>query len=636
MLSTNDQRWYLVIWNLINLVLFLYVISHTSTAPNVLGRYTTSYALGIGLAAVLALSVLVFARFGTVRRWLSVHVFDRLPMLVVIGAAAFNLLMWLLPGDAEQIKLFVGVNTFLLGLWLCGQPSGITNLTRWRPLLYALTVVLIAVSFFSAYSIPALEPRGDEAIWTNIATTWIETGGIYPSLNLIDPIPILPGVGYWVIGLASWLSLFGVEFAALRLMVWVVTILVIIAVALMAGRLYDRDTGLIAAVITAAGMYLLNHRVMRPELGLIALVSLLMVVYLKRKHSLWAFACGILCVLTLEIHASGIAYIVGIGAAFLWETIAAARKGEPFFVRSLIPFVLGGALASAVYVVLHLLVLPDPGYFFEHLRSGREFLTLDNLSAQWLEILDRYWQAAPLELIVFGFALIVLIVRRSETDRLILRLFLLTLASLLILVPFPQDYSEILLPFIFVIMAAAIRFGWQMSSEMPRAPGLAAGLMLGAVVVPFVGTSLPHMNLTNPYPRYQASDGDQCLRAFTAPEAAIVSDYAQYWAFAEAGHGRFVGIVTEYELQKFQVLPSPISPWDQLDPEVVAYTETPGFPELAPRLAAYLEAYEYEEVIRFVDTEFVTRVWLRPGYEPPSGREQVVAFCESIVTRTDS
>ncbi|MCC6612415.1 MAG: glycosyltransferase family 39 protein [Anaerolineae bacterium] len=626
-----DQRRLLLVWNVINIALLVYILNHVSAEPVVLGRYTRFYAIGATIAVLLAAAIAVFSLAPRLQEAVRQSMRGRLSLPALIAIVVANLALWLLPGDADQIKLIVGVNTFLLGLWLSGDRGrGRQNPAKAvTSVLIVVTVGLIILGFFSAYRTPPPHPGGDEEGWMNYAVTWLRTGQAYAQMMMVDPIPMTPGVGYWVVGLAGWLNLFGISFAALRALVWLVSAVIALTIGFVGARLYDRTTGAIAAVVAASSMLMLSSRLLRPELALTIPATLIILAYTRRRHPRWAFVCAILCVLTLEIHASGIAYIVGLGIAFIWDAARSLRRGEPFLRVSLIPFVVGGLVGGIVYLIAHVLILPEPGYYFENLRSGREFMTLINMAERWWSVLVDYWMAAPLELIAFALAIALIWRRNRGSDRTILSLFALTLLAYLLLVPYQQVYYIIFLPYVVLAIAALVRFGLDTLPTPDALHQLAAGVMLTALTMPFVATSLQNASLSDPYPGETFDGGELCLRRLSDPRAVVAGDTTAYWAFLD--YSSFVSTIGEYELRKYKVLTSPLEPWDRARPDVVFYTDTPGSPELSPRIAAYIEQYRYDEVIRFLGDRFPVQVWLRPGYEPPEGRAQALAYCASVV-----
>jgi len=625
MSSILDQRRFLLVWNVINAALLVYVLSHESTAPVIFGRYTRFYALGAGVAVLLAAGVLALSLTTGLQAALRRRLSGRLSLLTIIAVIAVNLALWLLPSDADQIKLFIGANTFLLGLWLSAERERASFPVV--TVLSVTTVALLTLGFFSAYRYPPPHPGGDEVTWMNYAVTWLRTGMAYPQIVMADPLPIVPGVGYWVIGLAAWLRLFGVTFVALRVLVWLVYAAVVLSIGLVGARLYDRATGWLAAIIAASSMLMLSRRLLRPELALIIPAVLILLAYTRRRHALWAFICGLLCVFTLEIHASGIAYILALSIAFLWDAARAWRHGEPLLRVSLIPFLAGGVLGGVVYLFAHILILPEPGYFFENLRSGRDFLMLINLAERWWRVLADYWVTAPLELIAFALALLILWRRNSGHDRTILSLFAVTLLAYLFFVPYQQVYYVIFLPYIVLAIAALVRAGLDTAADASHR--LATGVMLAALAMPFVAVSARHLSLTDPYPSRTLSGAEQCLRHLADPGAVVAGDIAAYWTFLDYDH--YVATIGEYELLNYRELTSPLEPWDRVQPDVVFFTQTPGYPQLSPRISAYVAHNHYQEIIRFVSDGHPVQVWLRPGYEPPGGREQALAFCKSAV-----
>ena len=535
---------FLWLWNAANILLLVGVFNHQSTNPEILGRYNRLYTAGIGLSLVIVVGVLLFSLLW--QRRISMYLASRASFggIGIIAACAMLIattVLWMFSFDAYAVKLLITWNFIFLGMWIVfAIPSGETGVyqRRWRFIFLGFFAVLLVISFFSAHRVPGQQSSGDEPAWTDYAVAWSETGNIYYRLLAHREVPITPGVGYWLIPFAGWLDIFGVTLASGRLFIWLLYALACLAIAAAGYRLYDRWVGLFAGIIAASSLFMLASRIIRPEIGLPIFGALLILVYL-RKRPIWGLFAGVLAVLSMEVHAAGLAYILAAGGMYFTDLFL-HRQDRLRFQRFGL-FVLGGLLGSVIYIFFHILVLPNPADFFTSLSSERDFLSGLNWGV-FERSFDLYAGRAPVELALIGFSIVGLIVRGEENDRLLLRFLAFCVAAYFVFVPAPERYLIVFAPFAYIGTAALIRFGVARVTAEPQFTGSAIALF--CLCSPFLALSLPGIA-----PNVLAEDEMPALvqrvRELIDPAAVVVGDINTYWWFQD--YAGFYANNLEYE-----------------------------------------------------------------------------------------
>lgn len=603
--SLNSLFWF---WNGVNILLFALAASRQSTNLEVLNRYTRVYALGLLLALVLVIFVFAFSLWGSER---FAALLARVPSAGIIAGALvlFGAItaVWSVPFDGFIIKVLFTVNVICFGLWSADAfpPSTDGGIWQfWQPALAAILAVMLLVALFSAHEAPLEQSSGDEAAWTNMAVTWQESRLAYFRLSVWEPLPISPGYGYWIVGLAGWLQVFGISLASGRLFMWVVYALGVLTITAAGWRLYDRWVGLFAGIITAGSTYVLSTRIVRPELGLAIVGALLLLVYL-RKQPAWALAAGLLATLSLEIHASGLAYILGIGA--MYATDLFLKRSDPLRFRRFGFFIVGSAIGGALYSWLNILALPDPAYFFDSLRSQRGFL--NGYDWQWFQrAAVLYGERAPLEMIFVALGVIGLVIRRGKSDRLLLRFLAFTAAAYAVFVPGGERYLILFAPFFYVGIASLFRFGLEAVSAERRMAGsvLAACSLCAPCIVLMSAAVQPNLLAEHPMPAHVGRVQEQ-----VDSSAVVVGDINDYWWFTE--HPQFYNNGAEYD-HNLDRLDDGTEFWARLQPDIVYFTSYPGNPQIAPLLKRWIDEMDYTLIDTVQSDGFTTLIWQRPGY----------------------
>lgn len=614
-----------MIWGLIwlagNFILLAAALAHISDAGVVLGRYSVAYAaalaVGFGLIIVTAIFGItrsgqraldrVAVRFNSLAQRHGLKLIAALALLLLIPLIIF----FSLPADIQYIMLLVLFSVIMLLVTLGTRsvsdaaPSAGYAVNR---LLWVLLAAVVVVSFFSAHAVPAEQSSGDEVAWTNMAATLNATGQAYIKFSGQDVFLIAPGAGWWVAPYGLWLRAFGISLSAGRLFIWLIYLASVGCIGWAAARLYDRTTGLIAAILTASSLFLLNFRIIRPEIGLAAIGALLVLLYLaSQKRPLWAFAAGWLAILSLEIHAAGLAYIVALILMFATDGLIALIQRRNPFERRQFALAAGLAWGSALYVLLHIFIMTDFATYVDYLRSTRGFLEGNGLLRELSRATLVLWQHGLLESVLVVVALGGLLLRRTPHDRLVLRFFGAVLVSYFVLIPEPHRYLVIFLPFMLWSVAAFFRFGYQ-ASLTPIGPAFSL-LAVVAFSAPFFAVSLPGFAL-NPMPPTPTTPVIERARELSTDEDTVVGDAFAWWGMTD--YSDFYAPWAEFELIRGLGYSSGGELWTGLNPALVFYVYRPGFPEMPSALRAYLDEQSFVLVDAFEWEGHHVEFWQRP------------------------
>ncbi|GEM_PF-3727775 len=623
----SSSSLYRSLWNVVNVTLVAIILQHASTPPQeVLGRYTRSYALGALLAIALSGVVLWMSvdrqRFNALQTSLS-RVLSRLERIAPgwqSGTLLFAVVMiaaLLLTGSASAkwIKVFFVFNVGFFGIVAASahRPESVQSPRRFTPYV-VLFLVIVLVGLLSAPAIPGQNSDGDEAGWTNYAVTWLQTGNLYYKIMGVRALPITPGVGYGVTLYARWLAVFGVTFASARAFIWLVHLAAVMCMALAGWKLYDGQIGILSALLAAASPLLLAQRIVRPEIGLPAIGALLLIVHKgSQKRPWYGLVGGWLAVLSLEIHAAGIAYIVGIVGLCGYDTLRTGSERRITVPRHCLAFAAGILGGLVLYVFLHILVLAQPAAFFADLQSNREFLTAAAKSTAISRILTVYGDVAPAELLFFAIGLLGLIMRRRPDDLRLLFFWLFTAIGYLLFVPRAGYYLSLFAPFVILSIASVLRDRFEAQAQPLSASGLAlSALFVFCTCGQFIAVSWPGASLAN-YTESGPSQIEARIRELAKPSEVVVGHILSYWGLVD--YPNFYASQAEVDPAGRISGEDPYARWQRLAPDVVFHTFYPAWPNVPPNLARYMDDMHYQLVDTFSAEGYVTKVWRRPALQ---------------------
>jgi hypothetical protein len=413
-------------WGAIALLLLaIPLYSHSSTPATVLGRYSSSYAIALALHG---LSLIAFIGAAFAYKALA-RLLNRLPdkvllsliVLVVLAVAALCQM-----GIEAQIKALL----ILLGLITVALLS--LSLKREAPLPYILGAVLLGVflliplQFLYAITMQGYFP--DEAGWAERARNLYWEGGIYKSTRLQTPFLITPGYG-WILAIYGWL-LHNVSFSYIVGRIWIFSFnaLAVLGIGAVAWRFYGKRAAWISMAFASLSVFTFFTFDFKANYQLKAAVMLVIFAAaqarLSPKYSLlWHSIAGLAATFSMQLHASAIAYPLGLSFVYLAEYLYKAIKARRLTdIRPMIAFGIGAAIGTGFFLFANVLSVGGLSVYLSHLSENR----FQESVVDYLRFI--YWDS-PLEIILIaaGFAFIAW--RRNERDRLFFLLLLPIMAA---------------------------------------------------------------------------------------------------------------------------------------------------------------------------------------------------------------
>jgi hypothetical protein len=537
-----------------------------------------------------------------------------LSVLLIVAIVAVS---FLIAGtaSAKWPKVFFIFNLGFFGIVASKQQSA----QKWESVRFyvpflALLVVVLLVGLLSAPAIPSQNTDGDEAAWTNYAITWLQTGNLYYKIMGVEPLPITPGVGYGVTVYARWIEFFGVSIASGRVFIWLIHFLAVICIGFAGWRLYDRQIGILAALLAASSPLLLAQRIIRPEIGLPIIGALLFVTYrASQERPWWGFVSGWLAVFSLEIHAAGVAYIVGIIGLYLYDGLQAWREQRTFLLPRYGAFALGLLFGAGSYILFHVLILEQPARFFEDLRSNRLFLTRLSATESVLRIFTPYIENAPTEVLFFAVGFLGLILRRRTNDKYVVCFWVFSSLGYYLFVPRKGYYLALFAPFVTLSIATLLRDGFERRAFRLTAGGLAiCAMYIFCTSGQFIAVSSPGISLSQ-FPAGSPLPIDLRIRALSKPGSKVVGNILSYWGLLDYPH--FYASEAEYDPAAMISGEDPYARWQRLAPDVVFHTFYPAWPIVPPLLEKYMQDEHFRLVDTFTADGYITKVWWHPNFQ---------------------
>jgi 4-amino-4-deoxy-L-arabinose transferase-like glycosyltransferase len=305
----------------------------------------------------------------------------------------------------------------------------------------------------------------DEGWLANTSWSWLQTGVAFDRIHQ----GVLDQFGYqWVtevfLGQFPYLvayNFLGVGLFQTRLVSWLFGVLLLLATAQVGTRLYNRGTGLLAALLLSLTIPFLQSSRWRQDIMLAAIimVSFWLALYALEKNKIWAhFLAGLLLGLGFDVQQSAIVFIPPLAALYL-----AYYGRRVFFVRGTWIVGIGGALGLFYYVATH--VLPSyevysqlMSFYFAPGADAQIPLTRPSLLVQSaISEFGRYrFRESWFDFGLLCLGGLLLLLRRSKSDVLLLVYTIAAFVSSILLSSNKTNlYAIDLYPFFILIIAAA-------------------------------------------------------------------------------------------------------------------------------------------------------------------------------------
>lgn len=294
-----------------------------------------------------------------------------------------------------------------------------------------LAACLLAVMAFHLLTLTQY-PRVfiDESWLANSSWTWLNTGANYDSIHH----EVFKQFGYeWIVRfflgqfpyVASY-SLFGLGLFQTRLVAWLFGGGLLALTVLIGRRLYDLNTGLLAALLLALSLPFLQASRFRQDIVLAALMMLALWLALwafRHERAWWAhLLAGFLVGVSMDVHQSAFMFAPALAALYL------AQYGRKLLVRRGTWLAgVGGGVGVAIWAAIH--ILPSPAtystlmsfYFSTGADAAMPITNPATLLDSAVREFGRYgFRQNPLDLALIAVGGGLLLWRRSGADRLLL------------------------------------------------------------------------------------------------------------------------------------------------------------------------------------------------------------------------
>ncbi len=491
-------------WCGLSLLVFGLMLTHESEPATYFGRYSASYLAAL---ALIATAIIISGSGAYLAR------IQRLPKIplpetqwfgwtVVVGGVALLIAAWLFQSSSRHlpaIALFrVYIAVVIIGgmlVLLYATKTANISLVKQSPPLLIIGLIAVAAVLTILYlgkTPPSL--YFDEPGITNWARAVYRTGAIAPYLfpgrdaqaAALSTWGILPVFGLW-------LELTGVTFASARLFWLIVGWLAAPFIYRTAQRLYGSLAAIVALAI--ALILPLAHDYIRGDMFVGTALTIALYSYVRGRDSekwYWHVITGAAAALAVEGHQYGARFVFVFGAIYLFDYIHLIRQGQRWDQRFW-AFSAGALAYFAIYVLVHVVIwgrgnplaLPailSDYYATEAGLSGSASL-LERLLGETTLWFVNYLVLHPVEFVLFAFGIGAACLRRDDSDRLLLKLFLPSLLLFFILQSHYNPYYWIHnLPFVAILGGGLIRHITPRTAEA-RGIQLAGVSALVAIVV---------------------------------------------------------------------------------------------------------------------------------------------------------
>lgn len=304
----------------------------------------------------------------------------------------------------------------------------------------------------------------DEGWFSNSAWNWVVNGVHFDTMHAgpLDQYGFewlrrnFLAEGVWSLGF----MILGVGFAQARFIAWIIGLGVLGLTFLIARRLYDLPTALLAVLLLAISEPFLRAAHFARQDGLLALFGLLgfgFGAYALQTRRWWAHIIGAFVVgFSINIHQNGVTYVLGYACMYLIHYGRSLLLQREAWLAAF-----SGALGSMTFLFLH--IFPNPDVYFRTLSINLMYthpvpiLQLSSIPVSiWREIITTYdFDHEFIAFFLIGSGGLTLLLRRSTVDRQLLAFvggswlgFVLLVGNKLFL------YAILLYPFMMLIVAA--------------------------------------------------------------------------------------------------------------------------------------------------------------------------------------
>ncbi len=413
------------------------LLSHRSSPATWFGLYSTSYLILVVFCALLTVAwVLAFLLRPRVQFFLE-RLSPTIKHIAMWGVVGFGALIWLPSGEITP-KAFIALNCWgVLLILVCAMPDRPVNIRVVLLVLLIAIGIVLGCIFITNMTSYAYSP--DEALWADYGSTLPVRGGIYARTWAMEPTLIRAGLP-WSVGLYGWLLetvSFDIKTGRVWTFVW--TILTLGALGLFARKLYNSATAIVAILFASMSMAFFHFAQFRPDYLTSLVAPLAAWCILKgrdttitSKRFFWFALCGLVCTLSLNLHAVGIVASVAFSLFMIVLTVQEYFSQRQWAWLPLIAFGVGSGLGTLVFVVAN--ILPTGG-----LQAFLDVLFAERFGEKAIRNFNGFFWSSMFEVFIVLLGYAYLIWRHESRDR-----FLLMVSTLMIvcgLILDSQGYS---------------------------------------------------------------------------------------------------------------------------------------------------------------------------------------------------
>lgn len=593
-LTSLSPRGQYILLSLMQVALLPALWGHTSDSTAFLGRYSSRYGAVLVIHAI-TLIVLALAAWQADR---VNRLVQRIPMPIRFGgvaiAALLSMVVWWPSLELQVRAFFALLFTQIACILILSLPD--RSVSR-RPFFMAVGVMIVVLIIPLAITVHSALPYSpDEAHWADMSSAFVRYGGVYTPSWQRTPILLEPGIGWSVAAYGMLVHAADYTVWTGRLWTAAVHLLTIACMGLVARRWWGGAAAGVTMLVSALSFSLFPILDYRPDYQLplgqmLALLCAIQARQVARWKNGWHLLCGLLAVLTMEMHAAGIIVAFGFGILYLVEALWSLWSQESWrsTLSKLIWFGVGGVLGVAIYYLANIASIGGLNVYLGQLVSER--------GAGIRPIKAFIWPSAyEAGLIVAALAYYGWQARCTRTFPMLLVLIVGTIIGALLFDT--QGYFSVYKA-LYLLPVGALLVGAFRAEDVPlgtntRAVWIAACVVLclvgqitgGFIAWNRVGDVLESRSLP-PYP--VEALGDQ-IRAEMPADARIATTHEFIWSFAD--WPAFYSIGAEITQMRQQDLQTPLDAWDRLEPDTIVYLVNTM--EMTPGLKQYIERDQFQ------------------------------------------
>jgi hypothetical protein len=584
---------------------------HDSTSTDVLGRFSSRYAIVLlfhGMALLFWL-IAIWQR-GRVERLLR-HIPERGRLGLIAAGGAATAIIWFTSAE-NIVKGYVGVT------WLCIAFAIISSLAdqpvRWRRWPGVLAVILLLMLFLMYVSVLAdrrFEP--DEAAWADRSEAIFSAGGLYTRTYYWPPAVITPGYGWLHAGYGWLLHHFGLDIGIGRTWQFISYLIAFAGIGAAAARLYGRCVALAAAAVAVLSQAFVPILEYRGNLQIPAIATWIVFAALQARHvrhsaAIWHFISGLLAALSLQVHASGIIYVFALAlmysAEWAWHSY---HQRRPASILPLLALGTGMLLGAAIFFVFNMMTYGGPALYLQRLQSDRgtfsEFLPAVQRLLAWPSMIEG-------ALVLFG--LVYIVWRRSPADKWLLGLLACLCIGALLLDT--QGYLHTFSPFLVIPVGVLLVQGFAsagIASGQNRRSLLVTGATVFALALQMYGLFLWNPAIWNWFrtgqmPPFLYKEIVPVLEPYIREDDTVVSTHQLFWGFPHLNLvSHIVGGVYSNSnwVLKNGPFASEVDLWEDVNPSLIIYIEQEM--HFDPGLQEYMNRHQFRicDELRFMERD---------------------------------